>query len=419
MKLFLFLLCLFSITVYCQIPECEYQGYSNDLLCSSWLLNVVNSSIYFDSLTSVQNATAVQENGSTYMKIDCTGIPQYNHVMTSSDINWLNSRPHASTDFDNGRTTATVGETILFGEDIGYSSTHCTLGYWPKGPECPSSSDKVGYFPLNPEKSSETCYTTLGKIGFWVNGVSVYNWWDGTSYNNANEWHTMAAYAEYYDMDICSGHAANGDYHHHTYPNCLGSLLNDDGSSKSPIYGFAADGFPIMGPWIEKGVLAKSCWKNRDYDDPSSSTGCGTAHKRSCLLVDQYDISKGTTTASSSGPDTNAYVTTQSGNTLQASSGFYFEDHYYDASCSEQGEDYLDEYNGRYDDVYGYVYHITIENIDAEFVTTTFPHFVGPTFYGKLDSNAVASCASSAFQAPSGGGSGGPPQGPPHPQTHF
>eukprot|EP00339_Tiarina_fusa_P011305 CAMPEP_0117016364 /NCGR_PEP_ID=MMETSP0472-20121206/12908_1 /TAXON_ID=693140 ORGANISM="Tiarina fusus, Strain LIS" /NCGR_SAMPLE_ID=MMETSP0472 /ASSEMBLY_ACC=CAM_ASM_000603 /LENGTH=230 /DNA_ID=CAMNT_0004720387 /DNA_START=586 /DNA_END=1278 /DNA_ORIENTATION=+ len=230
----------------------------------------------------------------------------------------------------------------------------------------------------------------------------------------------MAAWAEYYDLDICSGHAANGDYHHHTFPNCLRDLLNDDGKSKSPVYGFAADGVPILGPFVSAGVLAKSCWKNRDYDDVNSATGCGTAYARSCLLVDNLDISKGTVATSTHGPNTNAQVTTQSGNSITASSGFYFEDHYFDSDCTSQGDEYLDEHNGRYDETYGYVYHTTIDNLDnPEFVTSTFPHFIGPTFYGTLDSNTLVSCSSSAFSAPSGGGPpSGPPGGPPHSPQH-
>ena len=413
------LIALAVLVVLCQAQQCYNQGFSNDPICTSWLINYYNESTYFQSIVNVQNVTEVSLSGEKFMQITATGIPQYDHVMTTSDIDWLDSRPKASSDFTNGKTNATVGEIVPFGESIGYASggnkPGCSLGYWPPGPQCPSATTKKANFPIEPVESSSDCYTTLGAVGYWVNGVSVYNWWDGTSYNNQDTWHTMAAWGEYYDLDICSGHAANGDYHHHTFPNCLRDVLDDNGSGKSPIYGFAADGFPILGPWVSEGVLAKSCWKNRDYDDPSSSTGCGTAHKRTCLLVDQYDISKGTVSTSNHGPDTNANVLTQSGNSIQASSGFYFEDHYYDSSCTSQGDSYLDQFNGRYDETYGYVYHTTITNLDnPEFVTSTFPHFIGPTFYGELNSNTMVQCTSTAFSKPSGGGGGGPPAGPPH-----
>ena len=86
-------------------PQCESVGYSGYPVCTSWLINSVNTSVYFDnSLMSVQNASIININGDMYMQINCTGIPQYDHVITSSDVNWLNSRPKASSDFTKGAT---------------------------------------------------------------------------------------------------------------------------------------------------------------------------------------------------------------------------------------------------------------------------------------------------------------------------
>ena len=42
----------------------------------------------------------------------------------------------ASRDFTTGKTTAKAGTVYSFGSNIGYSSTACTLGYWPPGPDC-------------------------------------------------------------------------------------------------------------------------------------------------------------------------------------------------------------------------------------------------------------------------------------------
>jgi len=334
------------------------------------------------------------------MNVETSGIPQYYHVITQSDVQWLNSRPDASHDFIAGSTTANVGQVVEFGESIGYSSSHCSLGYWPPGPDCPIPSSKSVNFPIQPVESGDPdCYTTSGPVGMLINGVSIYNWWDGTSYKNKDVWHTMAAWSEYYDLDLCSGHATKGDYHHHTFPNCLALLLKDNGTKKSPIYGFAADGYPIMGPFISDGLLAKSCWQTRQYDDPSSPTGCGEANKRTCLLVDQYDYSKGTVQTSNPGPDTTSTVRTRSGDLIQTSSGFYFEDHFYNSSCTEQGDEYLDEFNGRYDRVYGYVYHSTISDLtlNPDSIKSVFPHFIGPRFFGNLHSNAIVQCNTSPF----------------------
>lgn len=104
-----------------------------------------------------------------YAKTDCTGggptsvntkwtvtysmVPNYDRYFTAADITTLNSRPLASTDFNNGKvnaihsfififkllhiyvmyqTTASAGSYYAWGDDIGYSSD-CDLGYWPHG----------------------------------------------------------------------------------------------------------------------------------------------------------------------------------------------------------------------------------------------------------------------------------------------
>lgn len=398
-------------------PTCASTGNSTTALCSQWVFNDEKTSTVFACLVDVQDAAPVELSSKWYMQVSATGIPGYVHTMTSNDINNLNSRPHASSDFVSGATTAAVGDSVYFGEDIGYTTHSCSTGYWPPGPQCPSDMSRVSNFPLYPVESNSTCYTTLGTVGMWINGVGVYNWWDGTSYNMEDEWHVLANDGEYYDLDICSGHAAQGDYHHHGFPNCLAERLHDNGAGASPIYGFAADGVPILGPYVAANLQAQSCWKKRDYDDASSPTGCGVAGKRTCLLVDNEDISKGTVQATSPGPDTDSTVTTQSGNTFIAASGYFFEDYYYDPECSEQGDEYLDSFNGRYAESIGsYAYHVTVGfNSDGTY-HNIFPHFMGPSFYGEVDSNTMVSCATSMFDmgAPPGNGGGGsqPPQGP-------
>ncbi|WHI50688.1 hypothetical protein P3339_19995 [Microbulbifer sp. MLAF003] len=59
-------------------------------------------------------------------------------------------------------------------------------------------------------------------------------------------------------MDICGGHAARGDYHHHSYSDCLAELVADIGNIHPPIYGSTADGYAVYEPSEEDGVLTKS-----------------------------------------------------------------------------------------------------------------------------------------------------------------
>lgn len=366
------------------------------------------TSAIFTGVTVNVSSTYTQTiNGKPYQCITASGIPNYETTMSQELIDSLNSRPRASTDFGTGETTATVGQTVPFGANIGYdppmgcSAGQDGYGYWPPGPSCPTNQNKVQCFPLEPVPTTEVCETGIASIGTWVNGVALFNWTDGMSYNGQHVWDNEAFHFEYYDLDICPGHSAMGDYHHHTHPVCLAEQLNDTGTGHSPIYGFGADGYPIYGPWHDSGVLANSCWKTRDYDDPTSATGCGVAGERSCLLVDVLDISQGTIMAQFPGPDTDDMVTSLSGNQFVATSGYYLQDYYYDASCTAQGVEYMDKFNGHSHDGLGYHYHITRAEVEDGTYTDVFPFYIGPTYAGTLQDEAIAMCG------------GGPPPPPP------
>ena len=110
--------------------------------------------------------------------------------------------------------------------------------------------------------------------------------------------------------------------------------LNDTGHGHSPVHGFAYDGYPIYGPYQAANTLAVSCWQARDYS--STETGCSNG-KRSCTFVDAYDYTKGTNTTTYSGPDPSGTVSTQSGETISAASGCYFQDFFFNDTCSGLG----------------------------------------------------------------------------------
>ena len=170
------------------------------------------------------------------------------------------------------------------------------------------------------------------------------------------------------------GHAADGVYHHHTYPSCLAARLNDQGMSHSPIYGWMNDGFPVYGPYNGNGVLASPCWKKRDYS--STTTGC-IGGQRTCQLNNQYDIRQGFKTVTL-GPNIGATVISLSCNSITVNSGVYVEDYYYNASCYAVGGANLDYHNGHDHDGLGYHYHVTIDSTKKPI----FPYIVGPKMYG-------------------------------------
>ena len=153
----------------------------------------------------------------------------------------------------------------------------------------------------------------------------------------------------------------------------MAAALDDVGDGHSPVHGFAYDSFPVYGPYQAANTLAVSCWQARDYS-ASSPTGCANGD-RSCQLVDQYDYTLGTTTVSD-GPSITS--TLPEHNPLDAVSGIYFEDYFWNYSCSAQGEQYLDEHNGHRHGTLGYHYHLTVDSD----LNPTFPYAVGPKFYG-------------------------------------
>jgi len=395
---------------------CTETVYEGADICEAWMYNtedVVSSVLREDGagiVVNIASSTVVNENGADYLKITTSGIPDYTVVFSQEDIDALNARPNANTDFQSGSTTAQAGVTYNFGADVGYNSnpdcdTGAGYGWWPPGPVCPTNQYKELYFPLNPSPASsgEECETGLGALGIFVNGVSIYNWSDGASYNNQGVWMNVAAQYEAYDLGPCRGHAANGDYHHHDLSNCLVEQIGEDGSGHSGIYGVAADGYPIYGPYVANNSMAQSCWVARDYNDANDPYGCGGTGERSCLMVDTFDPSLGTVAATSDGPTTGEIVTSMSGNDFVATSGFYKEDYYYDSDCSDGGLAFLDQYNGHEHDDLGYHYHITY----------TFPYFTGPVLYGTVADNAETACDGvSTMGGPGGGGpNGGGPGG--------
>lgn len=346
---------------------------------------------------NVQNVGVVEADGNQYYEVKSAGIPDYVHTITQADLDFMDTRPNYATDFrgDTG-PNATLGEKVDWASDINYASTgNCYQtqggeGWWPPGPTCPSNQNYDSFFPVTPAPTTQICYTALGSVGMFRNGVPIYNWNDGHTYNNAGVWHQIAPVFEYYDVDLCEGHAQQqGAYHHHADPVCLAEEIEDTGTGHSPIYGYAADGYPVYGPYESDGTTAKSCWKERDYDTPGSPTGCGTPGARTCLLADNTDPAAGTVAAASAGPDTSATVYSDSGNPIPAVSGVYYEDYYFDSACAAQGGDYLDEHNGQ-DSGDGRGYHYVI--------TAGFPYTAGPVFAGKLASNALLACRATPTQ---------------------
>ncbi|MDP6964818.1 MAG: YHYH protein [Acidimicrobiales bacterium] len=404
-----------------QAPEPELSLATPDATLKAWMINEdgETAAVIKDESSipiNIQSAELTEIDGELFVKIGTSGIPNYVSVIDEKTQTFLSERPLASRDFRGGRPLVGVGSRVQFGEDIGYNSTGCQnllgtgYGYWPPGPVCPENQEIETTFAIYPTETTENNSEAqgLGSIGLWVNGVAVFGWSDGQSWQQEGNWHNIAAIAEEYDLDICPGHSAQGTYHHHSHPICLAEQLEDIGASHSPVYGFAIDGVPIAGPWVDSGLLARSSWLPRDYSTADSITGCGEIGKRTCHLIDQLNPNAGTVEIDASAPSTSDVVTSLSGNNFVALSGFYMEDWYYESSLNDNSLQSLDEHNGHFGELPGYTdplyhYHVTRERNDDGSFFEVFPYYIGPTFYGEIKTVLG--------NGPPGAGRQGPPPG--------
>ncbi len=242
--------------------------------------------------------------------------------------------------------------------------------------------------PLTPTQNTGTpTATTLGNIGLFINGVALFDYRDGVSWQNSTSslkggplggtgdgvWNRDAVVGERTGFDCSKGHPAGTNYHHHQNPSAFNLDLNvistvcnlyaSDGlyvinsTQHSPLIGFAYDGFPIYGAYG---------YKNAD------GTGGVVRIKSSYSL---RNITTRTTNASgttvTAGPAVNATYPL----------GYFREDYQYTIPTSA---DYLDEHNGRFcvtpefpTGTYAYFCTVDINHNSA------YPYCVGPTFYGN------------------------------------
>ena len=114
---------------------CTETAYEGSAICEAWLYNpggVVSSVLREDAagiIVNIASSAVVNQSGEDLLMVTASGIPDYTVVFAQSDIEALNVRPNADTDFVNSVTTAQAGVTYNFGSDIGYrSNSDCDTG---------------------------------------------------------------------------------------------------------------------------------------------------------------------------------------------------------------------------------------------------------------------------------------------------
>lgn len=336
-------------------------------------------------------------------------IAQDNPIITE----WLQNTTVMGSHYVQGNSTPIQDNLLVNCQSVQYSNnwvyvtTHgipayVTGPFLDGNPSVAQDQNAIFKFPLTPTENTGTpTATSMGNIGVFINGVALFDYRDGVSWNNNTQqegggpimgppgqgiWNRDAIPAEREGFDCSKGHPAMGNYHHHQNPSAFDldlievsdicNLYDADGlyvinpNEHSPLIGFAYDGFPIYGAFG---------YQNTD------GTGPIVRMQSSYQLRDitvRTHYADGTDVTD--GPAVSATYPL----------GHYREDYEFIAHPGEPA--YLDEHNGRWcitpEYPNGiYAYFCTVD----ENYNSAFPYCVGPTYYG----NKVAAKVNSITEA--------------------
>jgi hypothetical protein len=141
-------------------------------------------------------------------------------------------------------------------------------------PNYPTNEHVLYRIPRNPSVPAAKTRNGGGPIGYFVDGVAMFNSWDAYYYTNGADvqggadggyWNRDAYVNESVTFDPNNAHQAGGQHHYHANPPALRYELGDhvdfNSVSKaytestnttpnhSPILGWVADGWPVYGPY--------------------------------------------------------------------------------------------------------------------------------------------------------------------------
>lgn len=289
------------------------------------------------------------------------------------------------------------------------------MGPWPANfPNLPANQHIFYRLPRNPVLGTGGTLTSLGSIGYFVDGVAMFDTRDGFVWNGTTEqggagtgyWNRDAYVNEGATFDPAFAHQENsGTYHYHANPVALRHLLGDhveyDAGSgvyrestapvtrHSPILGWVRDGWPIYGP--------------HGYAN-ATNPASGLARMRTGFQLRNGE--RGTDNISVTGRGTipawatRAYgvAAAQPGPTVSTTypRGRYMEDNAYLGDLGLRlGTDFdLDEHNGRWcvtpefpSGVYAYFVSIATDG------TPVFPYNIGRSYRGTPTGAAVQTLA--------------------------
>ena len=280
-------------------------------------------------------------------------------------------------------------------------------------PNLPLNQKAFYRIPRNPTVAAAKTLTGLGAIGYFVDGVAMFDsrdafYWNGSSEVQGSGLCNRDAYVnESVTFDPGNAHQQNtGTYHYHANPIALRYLLGDqilfDSAAKtysenptniqhSPILGWVRDGYPVYGPYgYADAADATSGARRMISGFVLRNGGGGTAN---------LATTGRTTLPAWAGRAYNRSTTLGSTEYVPNVSATYPLDRYLEDNDylgdlgKTQGVDFdLDEYNGRFCvtpefPAGTYAYFVSISSNG----TPVFPYNIGRAFYGTPTGNTVSS----------------------------
>ncbi|MCX6273910.1 MAG: YHYH protein [Bacteroidetes bacterium] len=338
--------------------------------------------------------------------IAASSIAQTNPIITS----WLqNTTGITGSHYVSGNSNVITGtdsanvKTVLYSNNWVYVRANGLPAY-PTGPfldgnpSLATSQNAIFKLPLTPLDTTYYNNTTGGNIGLFINGVALFDYRDGVSWQNStgtlkggpyggmgdNVWNRDAVVGERLGFDCSKGHPAMGNYHHHQNPSAFkldlmvistvcnlydaDGLYAIDSTQHSPLIGFAYDGHPIYGAYAY-----------RDTNGTGPIVRMKSSYNKRNISV-RNTYADGTSVTP--GPSVNTTYPI----------GYFREDYEYIPTTSLT-PDYLDEHNGRWciTPEYPNGTYCYFATVDSNW-NSAYPYVVGPTFKGlkvALKVNAI------------------------------